>query len=99
MAKYMPDADQRDDNYVTGYAAAQTLMQTLKQRGDDLTRESIMKQAAHLHDFAPKMILPGIKINTSPTDFRPIEQMQLMRFEGEGWKNFGDVIAGEVGSE
>ena len=98
MTKYMPDADQRDGNYVTGYAAAQTLVQTLKQCGDDLTRESIMKQAANLKDFAPKMILPGIKINTSPTDFRPIEQMQLMRFEGEGWRNFGDVITGEVGS-
>jgi len=99
MTKYMPDADQTDGNYVTGYAAAQTLVQTLKQCGDDLTRESVMKQAANLKDFAPKMILPGIKINTSPSDFRPIEQMQLMRFEGSGWRNFGDVIAGEVGSE
>jgi ABC-type branched-subunit amino acid transport system substrate-binding protein len=98
MTKYMPDADQSDGNYVTGYAAAQTLVQTLKQCGDDLTVESVMKQAANLRDFVPKMILPGIRINTSPTDFRPIEQMQLMRFEGQGWKNFGDVITGEIGS-
>jgi len=58
-----------------------------------------MKQAASLKDFAPKMILPGIRINTSATDFRPIEQSQLMRFEGESWTLFGNVITGEVGSE
>ncbi|ERF84884.1 ABC transporter substrate-binding protein [Bradyrhizobium viridifuturi] len=99
MDKYMPDGDKTNGNHVYGYAAAQTLAQVLKQCGDDLTRENVMKQAASLKDFAPKMILPGIRINTSATDFRPIEQSQLMRFEGESWTLFGNVITGEVGSE
>ena len=99
MDKYMPDGDKTNGNHVYGYAAAQTLAQVLKQCGDDLTRENVMKQAASLKDFAPKMILPGIKINTGANDFRPIEQSQLMRFEGESWKLFGNIITGEVGSE
>jgi ABC-type branched-subunit amino acid transport system substrate-binding protein len=99
MDKYIPDGDQANGNHVYGYVAAETLAQALKQCGDDLTRENVMKQAANLKNFAPKMILPGIKINTSPADFRPIEQEQLMRFEGDRWKLFGDIITGEVGSE
>ncbi|WP_426434765.1 ABC transporter substrate-binding protein [Bradyrhizobium genosp. P] len=99
MDKYLPDGDQTNGNHVYGYVAAETLAQALKQCGDDLTRENVMKQAANLKNFAPKMILPGIKINTSPTDFRPIEQEQLMRFEGDRWKLFGDIITGEVGGE
>ena len=97
--KYLPGANLSDANLVYGYAAAQTMVQVLKQAGDNLTRENVMKQAASLKDFAPKMILPGIRINTSATDFRPIEQSQLMRFEGESWTLFGNVITGEVGSE
>jgi hypothetical protein len=69
----------------------------LKQCGDNLTRENIMKQAANIKDFRPEMLLPGIKINTSPTDFAPIDQLQMMRFKGEKWEMFGDVISGEVG--
>jgi branched-chain amino acid transport system substrate-binding protein len=68
-----------------------------KQCGDDLTRENVMRQAANLKDFTSDVLLPGIKINTSPTDFFPIEQMQLMRFNGESWELFGEIISGEVG--
>ncbi|MBX9647042.1 MAG: ABC transporter substrate-binding protein [Xanthobacteraceae bacterium] len=99
MDRYFPEGDKTNSNLVYGYAAAQTLAQVLKQCGDDLSRENVMYQAANLKNFAPKMVLPGIKIDTSPTDFRPIEQLQLMRFEGESWKLFGDVLRGEVGSE
>lgn len=99
MDKYVPDGDKTNFFNVYGYAAAQTLAQVLTQCGDDLSRENVMKQAANLKNFAPKMMLPGIRIDTSPTDFRPIEQLQLMRFEGQTWKLFGDVIPGEVGSE
>ena len=71
---------------------AQTLVQVLKQCGDDLTRESVMKQAAGLKNHELAMLLPGININTNPTDFRPISAMQLMRFDGKQWQRFGDVI-------
>jgi branched-chain amino acid transport system substrate-binding protein len=97
LAKYYPDANKLDGSVVYGYGVAQTLVQVLKQCGDDLTRENVMKQAASLHDYAPKMLLPGIRINTGPDDFYPIEQMQLMRFDGETWRLFGDIITGEVG--
>ena len=69
----------------------------LKQCGDDLTRENVMKQAANLKDLEIGVLLPGIKINTSPTDFYPIEQMQMQRFNGERWESIGDVMSGEVG--
>ena len=97
MDKYYPDGDKLNSNNVYGYAAAQTMVQVLKQCGDDLTRENIMKQAANLKNFSSDVMLPGIKINTSPTDFFPIEQMQLMKFDGAAWHLFGDVIEGEVG--
>ena len=97
MDKYYPDGDKTNSNNVYGYAAAQTMVQVLKQCGDDLTRENIMKQAANLKNFSTEMMLPGIKINTGPDDFFPIEQMQLMKFDGEAWRLFGDVITGEVG--
>jgi hypothetical protein len=71
-------------------------VQVLKQCGDNLTRENVMKQAANLKDFETGTALPGIKINTSPTDFYPIEQLQLMRFKGETWELFGDVMSGEI---
>jgi ABC-type branched-subunit amino acid transport system substrate-binding protein len=97
LAKDFPEGDKTNNSVVVGYAVAQTLVQVLKQCGDDLTRESIMKQAANLKDFHTEMLLPGITINTSPTDFAPIDQLQLMRFKGEKWEMFGDVISGEVG--
>ncbi len=99
MDKYYPDGDKLNSNNVYGYAAAQTMVQVLKQCGDELTRENVMKQAANLKDFSSEVMLPGIKINTSPDDFFPIEQMQLMRFDGEAWRLFGDVINGEVGHQ
>ena len=99
MDKYYPNGDKLDLNNVYGYAVAQTMVQVLRQCGDDLTRENIMKQAASLKDFSSDVMLPGIKINTSPDDFFPIEQMQLMKFDGEAWHLFGDVIDGEVGHE
>jgi ABC-type branched-subunit amino acid transport system substrate-binding protein len=97
LAKDFPEGDKTNNSVVVGYSVAQTMVQVLKQCGDNLTRENIMKQAANIKDFRPEMLLPGIKINTSPTDFAPIDQLQLMRFKGEKWEMFGDVISGEVG--
>ena len=97
MDKYFPDGDKTNINNVYGYATAQTMVQVLKQCGDNLTRENVMKQAASLKDFSSEVLLPGIKISTSANDFFPIEQMQLMKFNGESWELFGDIIAGEVG--
>jgi branched-chain amino acid transport system substrate-binding protein len=97
LAKYAPEANKADGSVVFGYGQAQTMVQVLKQAGDNLTRENIMKQAASLKDFAPDTLLPGVKINTSATDFYPIEQLQMMRFKGEKWDLFGDVISGDVG--
>ena len=98
MAKYFPEGDKSSSFTVYGMAVAETLVQVLKQCGDDLTRENVMKQAANLKDVEVDMLLPGIKINTSPTDFFPIEQMQLMRFDGKRWNLFGSVINGGSGS-
>ena len=97
MDKYYPDGDKTNSNNIYGYAVAQTMVQVLKQCGDDLTRENVMKQAANLKNFSSEVLLPGIRINTGPNDFFPIEQMQLMKFNGESWQLFGDVITGEVG--
>jgi branched-chain amino acid transport system substrate-binding protein len=94
--KYMPGANVADANIVYGYAAAQTMVQVLKQAGDDLTRENVMKQAASLKDFTPDTLMPGIRINTSPTDFAPIEQLEMMQFKGEQWDFFGDIISAET---
>jgi branched-chain amino acid transport system substrate-binding protein len=95
--KYMPGANIADTNLVYGYAAAQTMVQVLKQTGDDLTRENVMKQAASLKDFAPDTALPGVKINTSATDFAPIEQLKMMQFKNGKWDLFGDIISAEIG--
>jgi ABC-type branched-subunit amino acid transport system substrate-binding protein len=97
MAKDFPEGDKLANEPVVGYSVSQTLVQVLKQCGDDLTRENIMKQAASLKDFGTDMLLPGIKINTGPADFAPISQLQLQRFKGEKWELFGDVISGDVG--
>jgi branched-chain amino acid transport system substrate-binding protein len=95
--KYMPGANVSDANLVYGFGVAQTMVQVLKQCGDDLRRENIMKQAASLKDFPPDTLLPGIKINTSATDFAPIEQLKMMQFKGEKWDFFGDIISAETG--
>ena len=92
MKKYYPDGSLIDAFNVYGYSVAQTLVQVLKQCGDNLTRENVMKQAASLKDFSTPMALPGIKINTSATDFAPIESMQMIKFDGKGWVSIGEVM-------
>jgi ABC-type branched-subunit amino acid transport system substrate-binding protein len=92
MKTYYPAGDPDDVFNAWGYSQAQTMEQVLKQCGDELTRENVMKQAANLKDLQLPMLLPGIKINTSPTDFYPIEQVQLMRFDGKQWVRFGEVL-------
>jgi branched-chain amino acid transport system substrate-binding protein len=96
MDKYYPEGDKTDGLNVGGYSFAQTLVQVLKQCGDDLTRENVMKQAANLKNFTLPMLLPGVTINTSPTDYAPIKQVQMARFDGERWERFGPVISGEA---
>ena len=99
LDKYMPGADKTDGGYVYGYGAAQTLAKVLEMCGDDLTRANVMKQAASLKDFTPDTLLPGVKINTSATDFAPIAQLQMQRFKGQKWELFGEIISGDVPSE
>src|SRR6201994_2245952 len=99
MDKWNPDADKANANNTYAYVESQALIQVLKQCGDNLTRENVMKQAANLKDFTSDMLLPGITVNTSPDDYYPIEQMQLMRFNGESWELFGPIINGEVGHD
>src|SRR5215468_3300006 len=97
MDKYYPEGDKTDGGNVYGPSVSRTVFQVLEQCGDELTRENVMKQAANLHDFTVPMLLPGIMINTSPTDFAPVKQVQLGRFNGERWKLFGRVLTGAVG--
>lgn len=92
MEKYYPDGNKEDGNALFGYAAAETLVQVLTQCGDDLSRENVMRQAAALKDFRSSILLPGIAINTGPDDFRPIEQMRLVQFDGTTWQPIGEVI-------
>jgi len=96
LDKYMPGANKTDGNLVYGYGVAQTLVKVLQMCGDDLTRANVMKQAASLKDFEPDTLLPGVKINTSATDFAPISQLQMQRFKGEKWELFGPIISGDV---
>jgi len=91
MQKYYPDGSTVDDFNVYGYTVAQGLVQVLKQCGNDLSRANVMKQAATLKDLSLPMLLPGITVNTSATDFYPIEQEQLAKFDGERWVNFGEL--------
>jgi branched-chain amino acid transport system substrate-binding protein len=99
MDRYYPDGDKTNANNVYGFVQAEAMVQVLKQCGDNLTRENVMKQAASLKNFHTDMMLPGIDVDTSANDYFPIEQMQLMRFNGEAWELFGDVITGEVGHQ
>jgi hypothetical protein len=91
MKAYMPDGNTQDQLIVYGYVVAEAMVQVLKQCGDDLTHENIMKQAANL-DIVLPMLLPGIKVKTSPTDYFPVQAMRLQRFKGETWELFGDTI-------
>ncbi|SDW49170.1 amino acid/amide ABC transporter substrate-binding protein, HAAT family [Albimonas donghaensis] len=95
MNKWYPDGDQTSSFTVFGYSSAWTMVETLKRAGDDLSRENIMKAASSLEDVAAPLLLPGITLNTSPTDSAPIEAMQLMRFNGESWERFGEVVHAE----
>jgi branched-chain amino acid transport system substrate-binding protein len=91
MKKYYPEGSVEDAFNVYAYSVAQTLVHVLKQCGNDLSRENVMRQAASIKGLTLPMLLPGIKINTSPTDFAPIEQEQLARFDGERWALFGEI--------
>ena len=95
MAKYYPEGDVNDASNVYGYGAAMTLVQVLKQCGNDLSRENVMKEAANLKNFDVPTLLPGIKINTGQKDYYPIKQMQLEKWDGKTWVLFGEVISGE----
>lgn len=92
MDKYYPDGDKEDEYALFGYAAAETLVEVLRKCGDDLSRETIMRTAASLKGFQSTVLIPGILINTGPDDFRPIEQMRLVQFDGNMWQPIGDVI-------
>jgi hypothetical protein len=92
MKKYYPDGSLIENSNVYGYTVAATLHQVLKQAGDNLTRDNVMKQAANLKDFATDTMIPGIKINTGTGDYAPIESVQLMRFDGDSWVRFGNVM-------
>jgi len=97
MTKWYPEGDLDDSATVFGYGVAKGLEQVLRQCGDNLTRENVMKQAASL-DFEIGIYLPGTRIKTGPNDFAPIEQLQMMRFKGESWERFGPIMSGERGS-
>jgi branched-chain amino acid transport system substrate-binding protein len=96
LAKYYPEGNRIDGSLMYGMNVAQTLVQVLKQAGDNLTRENVMKEAANLKGFELDGLLPGIKLNTSPTNFAPINQVQLMRFKGESWERFGEILSATV---
>jgi branched-chain amino acid transport system substrate-binding protein len=97
MDKYLPDADKSDAGYVAGSSLAAMTAQVLKQCGDELTRENVMKQAASLHEVTVPMLLPGITANTSPTDFAPLKQVQMAKFDGQRWNLFGELLKGAIG--
>ena len=90
--QWYPEGDPEDWSNVIGYTSAQLMVEVLRQCGDDLTRENLLRQATNIKDLQLPMMLPGIKINTSPTDYLPVEQAQLIRFDGERWVRFGDIV-------
>jgi hypothetical protein len=96
MKRYNPDGDIADYYNVLAYNEAMTLVQVLKQCGDDLSRENIMRQAANIHGLALPMLLPGVTVNTSPTDYRPIKQLRLVRFDGQTWRAASELIDDEM---
>ncbi|MDE5444364.1 ABC transporter substrate-binding protein [Bradyrhizobium sp. CSA207] len=97
LSKWLPDANKVDVNYQFGYMTGQVTVQLLKQCGDDLTRENVMRQAANLKEVSFETAIPGIKVNTSPTNYSPVTSLQLMQFKGRAWQRFGDVIRADVG--
>jgi hypothetical protein len=98
LDKYLPDIDRANGNLIYGYGVSQTMEQVLKQSGDNLTRENIMKQAANIKDFVSPVFLPGVKANTGPNDYFVHEQLQMMKFDGQSWQFFGPIISAEAKS-
>ena len=94
MKQYIPDGDLADGGYVAAYGSVQSMLQTLKQCGDNLSRENILKQATNLKDEYIPTLLPGITVNTGPKNYHPIRQMQLTKWSGDHWERFGEIIAG-----
>jgi len=92
LKKYYPDANVADSYNLVGYVQAQVMVQMLKQCGDNLTRENVMKQVTSIKDLQPGVILPGVKLNTSAEDYFLITQAQLARFDGKEWKLFGKIL-------
>src|SRR5262245_37380784 len=97
LDKYYPEANRADASVMFGYTVAQGLVHVLKAAGDHLTRENVMKQAASIKDLELGGLLPGIKVNTSATDFAPISSVQLIKFKGETWERFGEILSGDAG--
>ena len=95
MDKWMPGGNKADANHVFGYAVSVLMHETLKKCGDDLTRDNVMKQAANFQKYKLPMLIPGITINTSPTDYYPIQSVKLAKFSGDTWELFGDVMSAE----
>jgi branched-chain amino acid transport system substrate-binding protein len=93
MREYMPLSDIKNDGHTYGYAVAHTMIEVLRRCGDNLTRANIMRVAANLHELEIPLLLPGIRVDTRPTNFYPIRSMQLARFRGQSWELFGDVLA------
>ena len=97
LAKDFPDGNRADGLVAGGYGLAQVMVYVLRQCGDNLTRENVMKQAASLQNLRVGILLPGITVNTSSSDFAPVKQMRLRRFDGERWETFGPIFSGEIG--
>ena len=97
MDKYYPNGDKTDNAAVYGPSIAATTVQVLKQCGDELTRENVMRQAANLQHFPLPMLQPGITINTSPTEFVAITQVRMERFDGQRFQTFGPVLSAAIG--
>ncbi len=95
LEKYVPEASRADSSAMVGYNTVTSMVEVLRRCGDELTRENVMKQASNLANLEQGGLLPGITVSTTPTDFSPIKQLRLMRFEGDRWKLFGDVISAD----
>jgi len=93
MAEYAPELDKNDNLVVYGYILAQALVRVLEQSGDNLTRANVMREAANLRGFTPNMLLPGISVNTSPSDYVPLKELRIVELKGERWELVGDVIS------
>lgn len=95
LKEYLPDANPAETYYVFGYATTETFVHVLANCGEDLTREKLMKQAANIKDLELPMLLPGIKLNTTPTRYTPKSQVQLVQFDGAKWTAIGSLIDAE----